>query len=84
MKIFEAIRWWTWPLWLMVGGQGILIYGIWKFATTIGVRGAEAKQEMIPWLLTGLALYLGGRALQMAARSRRRRLDQEERSREDA
>jgi len=84
VNALERMGWWRWPLWVMGLGQVILIWGVYRFATTVGTRGSAAKQDMIPWLLGGLGLYLGGRLLQIAARSRARRLAKEARAREEA
>lgn len=84
MNFLERLAWWKWPLWVMGIGQVILVWGVYQFATSVGVRGAAAKQDMYPWLLGGVTLYLGGRLLQVAARSRARRLAKEARAREEA
>ncbi|MBK9579879.1 MAG: hypothetical protein IPK50_16905 [Fibrobacterota bacterium] len=84
MNALERLGWWKWPLWVMGIGQVVLIWGVYRFMTTVGTMGPAAKQAMYPWLMSGATLYLGGRLLQVAARSRARRLAKEARSREEA
>ena len=69
----ESLKWWKWPFWIMVTGQCLLLLGLWKFVSSLKVA-AMSRSELLPWLGTGLGVYLVGRGLQIAARSRQRRL----------
>ncbi|MEN9308712.1 MAG: hypothetical protein RL173_2644 [Fibrobacterota bacterium] len=75
MKL-EALKWWKWSFWVMVVGQGILLYGLWIFATTLNTGGVP-RSQLVPWIGTGLGVYLVGRGLQIATRLRERRLAKE-------
>ena len=77
------LSWWKWPFWVMAAGWAILLYAIWTFASRAGSSDPsqllEVKHRMYPWLAAGIAVYLSGRGLQIAARSRARRIAREER-----
>ena len=74
------LKWWKWHFWMMAAGWSILLYAIWTFASESKISDpVTAKHRLYPWLATGIVVYLGGRALQIAARSRARRLAKEER-----
>lgn len=79
----KLLDWWRWPVPVMIAGQGVLIWGIYQFATHLGASGlTDAKRDLMPWLGWGLGVYLAGRGLQIAAKSRARRLAKEEQARE--
>jgi hypothetical protein len=78
------LSWWKWPFWVMAAGWSILLYAIWTFASEAKISDpALAKARLYPWLAAGIAVYLTGRGLQIAARSRARRLAQEAREKEE-
>lgn len=80
MKL-ESLKWWNWSFWIMVAGQAMLLYGIWKFVGSL--RGVPmTRAELLPWLGAGLGVYLVGRGFQIAARARARRLAAEARAEE--
>jgi hypothetical protein len=79
----ETLKWWKWAFWFMVAGQGLLLYGLWKFLSRAN-SGGITRTELLPSLATGLGLYLLGRGIQIAARSRERRLAKEAASKESA
>lgn len=77
----ESSKWWKWPFWIMMVGQGMLLYGMWKFVGSL--KGVPmTRSELFPWLGAGLGVYMVGRGLQIAARSRVRRLAAEARAQE--
>ena len=69
----EKLKWWKWSLWLRLGGQALLIGGVWIFVSA-GGSGHMTRGQLLPWLGTGLGVYLLGRGLQIAAKSRSKRL----------
>lgn len=79
----EALKWWKWSAWVMVAGQGLLLFGLWKFVSTLKGQ-AMTRSELLPWLGSGLGVYLTGRMLQIATRSRERRLAKEAKAKEAA
>lgn len=78
------LEWWKWPFWIKIAGQLLIIVGVWKVARAMGYGLHPTRAEMLPWLVGGLALYYAGRGVQVAARSRQRRLDREAKQREDS
>ena len=80
MKL-ESLKWWKWTYWAMVAGQAMLLYGLWKFLSSAS-GGGVSRAELVPWLAGGLGVYLVGRGLQIAARSRERRLAKEAKAKE--
>ena len=70
----ESLKWWKWALWTKLAGQLLIIYGVWIFASTLKTSARATRSELLPWLGTGLALYLAGRFLQYAAQARRKRI----------
>jgi len=77
-------EWWKWPFWIKVVGQGLLFYGIWLVARAMSSGLRPSRSELLPWLISGLVVYYTGRALQIAAKSRERRLAREAKNREDS
>lgn len=78
----ESLKWWNWSFWIMVVGQLMLLYGIWKFV--VSLRGIPmTRMELLPWLGAGLGVYLVGRGFQIAAKVRARRLAAEARAQEE-
>lgn len=82
MKL-ETLQWWKWAFWMMAAGQGLLLYGLWKFLSSAN-SGGITRDQLLPSLGTGLGVYLVGRGLQIAARSRERRLAKEAKAKEAA
>jgi hypothetical protein len=81
MVKLESMKWWKWSFWIMVLGQTMLLYGIWKFV--VSLRGVPmTRADLLPWLGTGLGVYLVGRGFQIAARMRARRLAAEAKAEE--
>ena len=78
------LEWWKWPFWIKVAGQGLLFYGVWLVAKAMNSGLRPSRSELLPWLISGLAVYYAGRALQTAAKSRDRRLAREAGNREDS
>jgi len=79
----ESLKWWKWAFWMMAAGQGVLLYGLWKFVSSAN-NGGITRAELLPSLGSGLGVYLVGRGLQIAARSRERRLAKEAEAKESA
>ena len=78
------LEWWKWPFWIKIAGQGLLFYGVWLVARAMTSGLRPSRSELIPWLISGLLLYYTGRGLQIAAKSRERRLAAEAKKREDS
>ncbi len=70
----EKLKWWKWSLWIRIAGQLLIIYGVWLFASTMRSPAPATRQQLLPWLVPGLVLYLLGRGLQYAAKSRAKRI----------
>lgn len=78
------LEWWKWPFWIKIAGQGLLFYGIWLVARALSGGLRPNRSELLPWLISGLAVYYTGRALQIAAKSRERRLVAEAKKKGDS
>ncbi len=78
------LPWWKWPFWIKVVGQGLLFYGLWLVASAMSAGLRPSRSQLLPWLISGLAVYYAGRGLQIAAKSRERRLASEAKQREDS
>lgn len=78
------LEWWKWPFWIKVAGQGLLFWGIWLVAHAMSSGLRPSRAELLPWLISGLAVYYAGRGLQIAAKSRERRLASEAKQRGDS
>lgn len=77
-------EWWNWPFWIKIVGQGLLLYGIWLVVSAMKAGLRPSRSELLPWLVSGLAVYYTGRGLQIAAKSRERRMAREAKQREDS
>lgn len=70
----EKLKWWKWSLWIRVAGQLVIIYAVWMFASRLSTPRPVTRAELLPWIVVGGVLYVLGRGLQFAAKTRSKRL----------